>query len=247
MTSKARDLESYSIQYKALPFEPIQIRYRREVVLRELRKRNPSHFLEIGCGETPLFLDFPGLASTVIEPTGVFAQNARDLTRQRKNVAVHQCYLEDYDSNLGQFDMVIASCVLHEVPDAQRFLAAIRRLCQEDTLVHINVPNARSLHRLLAVAMGLISSPYEASATQMTMQQRPVPYDIDSLRQEVDDAGFMVESHGGIFVKPFTHAQMQSLVDSGFLSNEILEGLGVLGQSYPELSSEVWINARIKK
>jgi hypothetical protein len=46
-------------------------------------------------------------------------------------------------------------------------------------------------------------------------------------------------------MKPFTHRQMQELVDSGFLSEDILKGLALLGESLPQLCSEIWINARI--
>ena len=247
MNAPGRNLEDYTAQYKSLPFEPIQIGYRREFVLRELRRCNPQNFLEVGCGEAPLFVEFPATASTVIEPTPAFARIAEEVRGARTDVAIHECMLEDYQQGHAPFDVVVASCVLHEVPDAKAFLAALHRLCDKHTLVHINVPNARSLHRLLAVSMGLISSPFETSNTQKTMQQRAIPYDTDSLRAELELAGFTVVAQGGIFVKPFTHGQMQGLVDSGFMSEAILDGFGVLAESLPELSSEIWINARISK
>jgi ubiquinone/menaquinone biosynthesis C-methylase UbiE len=247
MIVPGRNLDDYTAQYKALPFEPIQTGYRRNIVTRELLKSQPRHFLEIGCGEAPLFVDFPDIASTVIEPTPAFALNARAMRGIRKDVDVHECLLENYREDHAPFDMVIASCVLHEVPDTHAFLASLRRLCDPHTLVHINVPNARSLHRILAVSMGLISSPFETSATQKTMQQRAIPYDMESLRQEMELAGFAVVDQGGIFVKPFTHGQMQNLVDSGFMSEAMLNGLGVLAEALPELSSEIWINARISQ
>lgn len=242
-----RDMENYTDNFYTLPFEPIQSKYRRETVLREIKKIKPQNLLEIGCGNAPLFIDLPDNASTVIEPSRIFAQNAKLAIRNRSNVTVHECLIEDFIADAEIFDMIIASCVLHEVPNALKFLSSIHRLCIDNTILHINVPNARSLHRLLAVAMGLISNPFETSETQQLMQQRPIPYDLQSLKLEVEQAGFNIIDQGGIFLKPFTHKQMQYLVDSGFFSYSMLEGLAELGNHLPELCSEIWINVKISK
>ena len=113
------------------------------------------------------------------------------------------------------------------------------------TVVHVNVPNARSLHRLLAVSMGLIGAPTDTSNTQRTMQQRAT-YDRESLRTELECAGFMVQDEGSLFVKPFTHAQMQQLVDQHFLTPAILDGLDRLIDYLPEFGSEIWVNAKAR-
>lgn len=46
--------------------------------------------------------------------------------------------------------LMILSSLLHKVEDSQRFLRAVFKCCTENTVVHINVPNADSIHRLLA-------------------------------------------------------------------------------------------------
>jgi hypothetical protein len=109
-------------------------------------------------------------------------------------------------------------------------------------VVHVNVPSAGSLHRRLAVAMGLISDPAEESETQRLLQQRHV-YDAAELEQELVDAGFRIRRRGSILVKPFTHAQMQRLVDDGFLTPQLLDGLDRLADQLPELGSEIWVDA----
>ena len=50
-----RDLDDYLIQYNNLPFEDIQILYRRKRVLEILNEINPKHVLEIGCGFSIIF------------------------------------------------------------------------------------------------------------------------------------------------------------------------------------------------
>jgi SAM-dependent methyltransferase len=244
VSAAPRDLVDYAEQYRALPFEPVQIHYRRRLVLARVAARAPRRLLEIGCGEAPLFTDLPDVESVVIEPTAAFAAGARALAVDRPDVVVVEDLAERVDpaSVGGGFDLVVLSCLLHEVPDPQLLLAAARRLCAPGGVLHVNVPNARSMHRLLAVAMGLIPSPTTRSETQQRMQQRSI-YDAEGLEAELRTAGFAVCERGSLFVKPFTHAQMQRLVDDGFLTPELLDGLDVLAGQLPGLGSELWVEA----
>ncbi|MCP1651227.1 class I SAM-dependent methyltransferase [Pseudomonas nitroreducens] len=242
-----RDIESYSREYHALPFEATQLAFRRRLVLEQVSQQAPSTLLEIGCGLRPLFQDLPAaLEVTVVEPSAEFAAHARELAGARQGVEVVQGFLEDVPEPLreGGFDFIVLSSLLHEVADPQALLQAVRRHCHADTLVHVNVPNAYSLHRLLAVEMGLIEDPFERSATQQRMQQHST-FDLASLGALVASAGFEVQDSGSYFIKPFTHAQMQTLCDSGFLTPAHLEGLYGLARRLPGCGSEIFVNARL--
>lgn len=244
-TTSPRDMAEYAAQYRELPFEPIQIKYRRELVLREVKRHQPLRLLEIGCGDAPLFTDLEGdIEVTTIEPSVEFFNRARQLAENRPRVTVVQSFVEDFFPDGPEFDMVVLSSLLHEVRNPELLLANVYRLCGPDTVLHVNVPNARSLHRLLALAMGLISQPGEQSDMQRRMQQRTTMYDADSLGVELEAAGFREIEHGSILVKPFTHAQMQQLVDAGFLTPVMLDGFNNLVQWLPDLGSEIWVNAR---
>jgi 2-polyprenyl-3-methyl-5-hydroxy-6-metoxy-1,4-benzoquinol methylase len=248
MTSNksARNLQDYSLQYKELPFEPIQIIYRRKKVLEEIAAVSPRTLLEVGCGNLPLFVDLEenlGIKHTIVEPTKQFVENAHASSKHRSDVNIFHGFIEDF-SGKDSFDMVVASCVLHEVLDPKKFLSAIRSVCNHNTILHINVPNANSLHRLLAVAMGLIKSQADQSATQKLMQQRTEVYDSLSFNAEIVDAGFKIIRSGSLFIKPFTHLQMQYLVDLGFMTREMLDGLNGLIDALPDNGSELWITAQ---
>ena len=56
--------------------------------------------------------------------------------------------------------------------------------------------------------------------------------------------GFQVIDQGSIFIKPFTHRQMQDLVDKKFLTREMLAGFDELTKWLPEFGSEIWVTAR---
>ena len=105
------------------------------------------------------------------------------------------------------------------------------------------MPNAYSLHRLLAVEMGLIADPFERSATQARMQQHST-FCQASLTTLLESAGFVVQDSGSFFIKPFTHAQMQQLCEQGVLTEAHLEGLFKLCRRLPEFGSEIYANAK---
>lgn len=240
----SRNIVEYTASYEHLPFEPIQAAYRRRRVLSEIARHRPARLLEVGCGHAPLFSDLDGIAITVVEPAPAFAERARLGAACRPDVHVVEAFLEEAHLPTTRFDMVVVGCLLHEVDDPQSLLAAVRRHCDPHTVLHLSVPNANSLHRLLAVAMGLIDSPKALSSTQLTMQQRST-YDSQALHAELNRAGFRVTDSGSLFVKPFTHAQMQQLVDQGFMTTAMLDGLDRLADVQPDLGSEIWVNARL--
>ena len=244
----ARDIADYAERYRSLPFEPIQAAMRRALVLRRIARYAPRAVLEVGCGLASLLTDLADTAVTVIEPSPVFAARARSQATGRADVQVVEGHVEAFASAAApdsrDFDMIVVSSLLHEVPDAQALLAAVRGFCGPATVVHVNVPNARSLHRLLALSMGLIAEVAEISDTQRTMQQRAT-YDQDALDSEMTRAGFTVIDRGSLFVKPFTHAQMQRLVDESFMTPAMLDGLDRLVQWLPDLGSEIWVDAKL--
>src|SRR5258706_226571 len=159
----------YLEQYATGGFETILVRVRREQVLDLLRRHPGARVLEVGCGLEPLFLfwnDFE--AMTIVEPSAEFVAAARERAAGDPRIDLRQAYLEDVAEDFdgvasSKPDVVIVSSLLHEVPDPERLLASLRAVCSPRTIVHINVPNVRSFHRLLALEMGLIDDLFEPS------------------------------------------------------------------------------------
>ena len=116
-------------------------------------------------------------------------------------------------------------------------------LCTEDTIVHINVPNANSIHRLLAVQMGLIEDIHELSELQLRMQRNHV-YDLESLRAIVEKCGFEVIESGTYFPKFFSAGQMEKMLNGGIIQESIFEGLDKMIKYMPEFGSEIYVQTK---
>ena len=179
-----RDIERYQAEYLAdYRFERQIVRYRRRQVLACLAQYPHRRILEIGCGVEPLFAHLEDWEEyTIVEPAEAFAQGARTLVPSGRHVVVHQALLEDAREALADatFDFVIVSSLLHEVRDPERLVGVVRTLCAPETVVHVNVPNALSLHNRLAVKMGLIPDAFARSALAERMQ-RTSTYDLHRL------------------------------------------------------------------
>lgn len=238
----------YAQQYAEEQFETILVRIRRERVLASLGPHAPRTVLEVGCGMEPLFAFYEGFERhTIVEPSPQFVENARRLAAGDERVEVVQGTLESSANALAgrTFDAVVLSSLLHEVPDARAVLRAVRIVCDEHTVVHVNVPNVRSFHRLLAVEAGLIEDVFEPSEMERRFGRHD-RFDAASLHALLEGEGFRPFSQGTYFVKPFTHAQMDAILASGaFDRAALLRGLDGMVNHMPDLGCELYADVRI--
>ena len=240
-----RDLDKYQSDYVNLAFEPHQVRYRKRTTVKSLRRHHARRILEVGCGLDPIFMHYTDFETLdIIEPTKAFFQAAEQAAKGVANVRLHAGTLETEAHKLTDpgFDFILVSSLLHEVENPRELLSLARSLCGERTIVHLVVPNARSLHRLLAVEMGLIDSIFTRSMNQQTMQQHGT-FDLQSLSDLIESCDLSVVESGTFFIKPFAHAQMAELLEQGFLTSQMLEGLYLLTKYLPEFGSEIFVNA----
>jgi phospholipid N-methyltransferase len=244
--------EQYQSQYlSSYGFEGVMVHYRRQLLLERLVFYQPRIVVEIGCGSELLYeawLKQGGIVDcwVIIEPASLFAAGARDASLP--NLHVVEGFFENVSAKVRDItkqapDLVICSALLHEVPSAKVLLDAIRNTMGTTTRLHINVPSATSMHRQLAVSMGLIEDVKNMSLRNLKLQQHRV-YDMNSLLEELTSVGFDITEQGGYFIKPFTHAQMEAISPS--LDQTILDGLYKLGKDRPEWSSEIYVEAKLK-
>jgi SAM-dependent methyltransferase len=246
-----RDLNDYQCQYGDYPFENILLKYRKKKIIEKLNEYKPKRILEIGCGNDPLFLHYNKFDEfCIVEPSTKFFENAVKVAGTHDNkdrIVIRNKFLENdldflKDKN---FDFVILAGLLHEVESPRIMLESVHRIINEDSILHINVPNAHSLHRIIALHAGLIGNVCDLSDFNKRFQQNTV-FHLDQIKLLLEQNGFEVLGNGTIFVKPFTHSQMQKLIDLKILDDVIIEGLYNATKSFPDLGCEIYINAKIK-
>lgn len=246
-----RNREEYEQTFTGMDFERYQEKYRRSLVRKVIDTYavKDCSILEIGCGLMPLFTDYQDMYSfTVVEPIAHYYENAKVLAENYNKVECYQGFFEDVVKQIGEkrFDIIICSALLYEFEKPEELLRVMKLVCDRDSIVHINVANALSFHRLLAKEMGLIESVYQLSELNLALQQSHV-FDLEQLKDLVSSEGYQVIDSGSYFLKPFTHRQMQQCMDAEILNESVLEGLDRLCDSYfKDFGSEIYLNVRMK-
>ncbi len=241
-----RDINRYENDYRDNPFEEELVVYRHKKTLESLDRHQARHVLEVGCGLVPLYRYYDRfLTLTIVEPASGFAEDATK--HAPEGVTVINDFLGSRQKQPEMaFDFIVISSLLHEHENPMTLLRTAMEFAGPDTILHINVPNARSMHRVLALRMGLIDSLVQKSERQIQYQQHQT-FDMDSIKALMDAAGLDVLHQETFFIKPFSHGQMQELLDLGFMSRRMLDGLSLLSEDLPDMGAEIVVNARLKQ
>ena len=250
MMDRAVYTERYIEQYPADSLEVSLVKVRRKQVLHTLSRYPHRHILEVGCGLEPLFLYVDDYDSyTVVEPSEAFVRNARRCASnagKESSIRIVKGCLEAVYHDLVEeqaFDVVILSSLLHEVPDSDALVNAVYALCGAATVVHINVPNVYSFHRLLGVEMGLIEDIHQQSQVEADFF-RHTRFSMASLKAMMADHGCEVLSSGTYFIKPFSNEQLAQMLKQQIVSPAVIEGLERMIKYFPDMGCEMYVEIR---
>lgn len=240
-----RNLSDYIQNFDELPFEYLQSGFRKKNFC-EFINEFPimESVLEVGCGESSIFEYKKFSKQTIIEPIQEFIDRLK-LRTNCEAISIECCRLEEFTTN-NKYNLIVASCLLHEVDEQNLFLKKLTDFMSNDGYLYIDVPNAHSLHRHLAVETGHLENVYERSTTQNTMQQLNKTFDRKTLKSFVEENGLTVVSCGGYFLKPFHHEKMQQLVDLNHLTVHELDAFYQLGKRFQDLASEIFVMCQRK-
>jgi len=156
---------------------------------------------------------------------------------QHPGLTVHLGMFESFVPD-EMYDAVLALHVLEHVDRPADLLAHLATWIKPGGLIVAVTPNARSIHRMLGVAMGLQERLDDLSERDHLVGHQRV-YDLAWLRRELSEAGFEVVDDFGYFVKPLANSQMLGW------SRPVLDGLNAIsGQVPTDLCANIGVVAR---
>ncbi len=136
----------------------------------------------------------------------------------------------------GQFDVIEAGFILEHVDDPALVLGRLHQFLSPGGRIFIAVPNACSLHRQLGHMAGLLEDMYALSPSDLALGHKRY-FDLDTISALVHRAGFKIDKTKGLFLKPFTTAQLGSLN----LSPAVWQSLMNVASNYPEISNAIYL------
>lgn len=153
-------------------------------------------------------------------------------------VKVHALF-EEFDTD-QRFNTVVVDHVLEHVEQPVSLLLRAKNGLAPRGRILVGVPNGHSIHRLVAVKMGLLKEPCELNARDIALGHRRV-YTRQSLKSDLELAGLNIIIMGGVFFKPLSNRQIQD-----HWTEEMIQGFYELGKDFPEHAAELVAVCEVK-
>ena len=175
--------------------------------------------LEIGCGAglwTRVLCERYQQVDVVDGSSQLLEQVALENAGSPATFTTHHALIEDFERAPDRaWQHIYMTYLLEHLADPVAVLRRIGQWLTPDGMLFVAVPNADSLHRVLAFRMGLIQRTDELSANDHRVGHRRV-YTRPLLKDHLQQAGYKITKELSIGLKPFTLKQMEHLpVDVG--------------------------------
>ncbi|MCX7121195.1 MAG: class I SAM-dependent methyltransferase [Gammaproteobacteria bacterium] len=203
----------------------------------ELGKQNKCA-LEFGCCDGYMSSVIASLCQnlTIVDGSRQFIDMASK--KVTENVKFVHALFEEYTTD-KKFDYIFATYVLEHVLDPIQFLKQASGFLSENGLLFIVVPNARAMSRQIARHMGLIDDLFSLTQNDVNHGHRRV-YDRILLNKDIDEAGLLQISQGGILLKLLSDFQMDKMLDMDIIGPSQIEGLYKMGLEYPDFAGSLF-------
>lgn len=218
-----------------LDFDKKLIHYRYRTIRKYFQKGNA---LELGSadGQMTKYLvnDFDHLTSV---------DGSRELLDRIPNRDNHEkvhSFFEEYEPE-KKFNTIIMEHILEHVDDPVALMQRASNWLADDGVMILGVPNALSIHRLVAVKMGLLESPYQLNARDHALGHQRV-YDIKKFKEDIESANLAINKVGGVFFKPLSNGQIEE-----HWTEEMQEGFYKLGEDFPDNAAEIYAVCKKKE
>ncbi|MEQ8464788.1 class I SAM-dependent methyltransferase [Coleofasciculus sp. E1-EBD-02] len=133
------------------------------------------------------------------------------------------------------FNTIVMAHILEHIESPVALLERSKHWLASRGKILVIVPNGYSIHRLVAVKMGLLKEPCELNSRDHALGHRRV-YTPDSLRKDIDASGLKIVKMGGIFFKPLSNKQINET-----WTEEMIQGFYELGKEFPENAAELYV------
>ena len=229
--SELKRINALSTWYleEQLDFDKRLVRYRFETIRPLLVGKSG---LELGSadGQMTIFLIDCFEKLTIVE-------GSYDLLSKiplRENLIKVHSLFEDFKL-LEAYDSIIIEHVLEHVDNPAELLKRAKKWLSPNGRIFIGVPNGNSIHRLVAVKMGLLKKPCELNSRDISLGHRRV-YTQKTLKKDIAVSGLKLLEIGGIFFKPISNNQIQEQ-----WSEEMINGFYELGKDFPNHAAEIYV------
>jgi len=138
----------------------------------------------------------------------------------------------------GAPDAIEIGFVLEHVDDPAALLRRCASWLAPGGTAIVVVPNARSLHRLIGRAAGLLDNLHRLSAQDLELGHQRY-FDLDSLVAVVVKAGLRIRLVEGVMLKPITTGQLAALA----LPPAVLDALFQVGVELPAIANAIYVEA----
>lgn len=203
-----------------------------------------ARVLELGCGDGEVTGHLARSCEELVVVDG--SNRMLDMSRDRigdlpptsATVSFVHSWFEEYNPDEA-FDLVVMAHILEHMDEPIELLRRATRWLRPGGRLLALVPNAGSLHRRVAVHMGLLERPDSLNPQDQLLGHRRV-YWPESFRADIAAGGWDIEHFGGIMVKPVTNRMIEK-----DWSVEMIDGFIALGDELPELSAEIYVVAKL--
>jgi len=175
-----------------------------------------------------------GVPVEVVEGSPALRRRAEE---RHPGLVVHLGMFESFVPE-EPYDAVLALHVLEHVDRPREVIEHVMGWLRPGGVLVSVTPNARSIHRMLGVAMGLQGRLDDLSDRDHLVGHQRV-YDLAGLTAELEAAGLETVSDFGYFVKPLANSQMLDW------SGAVLDGLNAISDQIPaDLCANIGVVAR---
>lgn len=174
----------------------------------------------------------------IVEGSGDIIAAYREATSPPGNVIIHHDRFETIVLD-GRFDAIEMGFVLEHVDDPALVLRRFRQFLKADGTLFTAVPNARSLHRMLGHAAGMLTDLYALSPSDRELGHKRY-FDAQTFEETVSAAGYTVIQRDGLMLKPLATAQLQSLDFPPAIERALIE----VGYSLPDICNGIMLTAK---